>query len=67
MVCFPPTVATPSAARVESELDDHKKRSEMLTIADRMAKLRDFDRLRCAEQAVRGEKKKEEDGPAVCS
>ena len=30
---------------VESELDDHKKRSEMLKIADRMAKLRDIDRL----------------------
>src|ERR1043165_7172902 len=30
---------------VESELDDHKKRSEMLKIADRMAKLRDPDRL----------------------
>src|SRR5215468_12069631 len=49
---------------VESELDDHKKRSEMLKIADRMAKLRDIDRLHQAEQTVRGEKKKQEDGPA---
>jgi hypothetical protein len=49
---------------VESELDDHKKRSEMLKIADRMAKLRDPDRLYQAEQTVRGEKKKQEDGPA---
>ena len=49
---------------VESELDDHKKRSEMLKIADRMAKLRDIDRLHQAEQTVRGEKQKQEDGPA---
>ncbi|HEX8113453.1 MAG TPA: hypothetical protein VF516_37240 [Kofleriaceae bacterium] len=49
---------------IESELDDHKKRSEMLKIADRMAKLRDIDRLHQAEQTVRGEKKQQEDGPA---
>ena len=49
---------------VESDLDDHKKRSEMLKIADRMAKLRDIDRLHQAEQTVRGEKQKQEDGPA---
>ncbi len=39
---------------VESELDDHKKRSEMLKIADRMAKLRDIDRLHQAEQTLHG-------------
>ena len=40
-----------------------QKRDEMLKIADRMAKLRDIDRLHQAEQTVRGEKQKQEDGP----
>lgn len=46
---------------VESELDDHKKRSEMLKIADRMAKLRDIDRLHQAEQTLRGARAQQEE------
>lgn len=46
---------------VESDLDDHKKRSEMLKIADRMAKLRDPDRLYQAEQALRGARAQQEE------
>jgi hypothetical protein len=46
---------------VESELDDHKKRSEMLKIADRMAKLRDIDRLHQAEQMLRGARAQQEE------
>jgi hypothetical protein len=46
---------------VESELEDHKKRSEMLKIADRMAKLRDPDRLYQAEQTLRGARAQQEE------
>lgn len=46
---------------VESDLDDHKKRSEMLKIADRMAKLRDPDRLYQAEQTLRGARAQQEE------
>jgi hypothetical protein len=46
---------------VESDLDDNQKRSEILKIADRMAKLRDIDRLHQAEQTVRGVRAQQEE------
>jgi len=46
---------------VDSELDDDKKRSEILKIADRMAKLRDIDRLHQAEQTLRGARAQQEE------
>ena len=46
---------------VDSELDDDKKRSEMLKIADRMAKLRDIDRLHQADQTLRGARAQQEE------
>ena len=46
---------------VDSELGDDKKRSEILKIADRMAKLRDIDRLHQAEQTLRGARAQQEE------
>jgi hypothetical protein len=45
---------------VESDLEDDKKRSEILKIAHRMAKLRDIDRLHQAEQTLRGARAQQE-------
>jgi hypothetical protein len=54
-------LAVVAADVVESELEDDKKRSEMLKIADRMAKLRDIDRLHQAEQTLRGARAQQEE------
>ena len=54
-------LAVVAADVVESDLADDKKRSEMLKIADRMAKLRDIDRLHQAEQTLRGARAQQEE------
>lgn len=43
------------------EIPEDKKPAEILKIADRMAKLRDPDRMYLAEQALRGQKQQQED------
>ena len=44
---------------LESDINDTAKRGEMLKIADRMAKLRDPDRLYQAEEAIRNARTKQ--------
>ncbi len=54
-------LAVAAADVVDADLDDSKKRSELLKIADRMAKLRDIDRIHQAEQTLRGARAQQEE------
>lgn len=54
-------LAVAAADVVGADLDDSKKRSELLKIADRMAKLRDIDRIHQAEQTLRGARAQQEE------
>jgi hypothetical protein len=54
-------LAVAAADVVDSDLDDHKKRVELLKVADRMAKLRDIDRIHQAEQTLRGARTQQEE------
>jgi hypothetical protein len=46
---------------LESNLTEHEKRDELLKIADRMAKLRDPDRIYQAERLLRESKQRQEE------
>lgn len=45
----------------DRDLDGPEKRAEILKIADRMAKLRDLDRMYRAEELLRGVRKQQEE------
>ena len=54
-------LAASAADVLAGNLTDREKREELLKIADRMAKLRDPDRIYQAERALRGARSQQED------
>jgi hypothetical protein len=54
-------LAAMAADVLSSNLTEHEKREEMLKLADRMAKLRDPDRIYQAERALRQSRQRQEE------